>query len=670
MVYKEISQKKSLTVGLLGNPNCGKTTLFNALTGSHVKVANWPGVTVERMEGEFSHQNVQIKLVDLPGVYSLDSGSMEEKVSADWLASGEADVVINVVNATALERNLYLTVQLLEHNIPVVVALNLMDVAARQGINIDTRILSEGLGDADVVPVSARKRTGLEMLLDRVVEAGTESSGRENLMMMRKNPTLFDNQNKERKRSLYDERKKDTENITHDKFQNIYQFTETLASRAVTGAATHHRSTDRADRILAHPIWGIPVFCLMMAVVFTLTFTMGDWLKGYLELALDWLMDTGRQLFEQWNISPWVSSLVFDGIVSGVGGILTFLPNLFILYVSLAFWEDSGYMARAAYVMNETMGMLGMTGKAFLPLILGFGCTVPAAAGTGALENQQEKRKVLSLLPFMSCSAKMPIYILFAGAFFGKYAVFVTYVLCVVGAVLGLVLCWAVNRKRGAGKSSSNWLGNSVMKEKGANTNEKVKSERAPVLLIELPDYRMPDARTVSMYVWEKVKDYLDRAGTVIFVASMVLWFMLGYGPGRVAETVEESFAALLGRLLVPIFEPAGFGLWQLAVALICGLSAKEVVVSAAMVLFRIEEMGSLAGSVAFQTALMSAGLTPAGALAFLVFCLLYSPCMAAVAAIRKESGSAVWTAGLVVKQTVLAWVAAVAVYWVAGMCS
>ena len=668
---KNVKRNETLTVGLLGNPNCGKTTLFNALTGSHVKAANWPGVTVERMEGELIHQNVHIKLVDLPGIYSLDSGSMEEKVSTEWLESGEADVVINVVNATALERNLYLTAQLLEHKVPITVALNLMDAAERQGIKINTDILSAGLEGAYVVPISARKRSGLDCLLDRVVEAGNGEQ-----YDVRNNITL--------------NRHRSGVKCNNQRKNNKYQFAEELSARAVTGASNHHRTTDCADRFLTHPIWGIPLFCIMMAAVFSMTFAAGDWLKGYLELALGWLIDSGQQLFSLYRISEWVSSLVFDGIITGVGGILTFLPNLLILYISLAFLEDSGYMARAAYVMNETMGLLEMTGKAFLPLILGFGCTVPAAAATGALENRQEKRKALGLLPFMSCSAKMPIYILFAGAFFGRYAVFVTYVLCVAGAVLGLVLCWLANRKSRRregelgtipqrGRQGEKQSGG-VLKSGGCAQKQTTgKCANCPFLLLELPDYRMPSLRTVWIYVWEKVKDYVVRAGSVIFIASMILWFLMGYGPGGAAGNVEESFAALLGKMLVSIFRPAGFGIWQLCVALICGLSAKEVVVSACMVLFRVQEAETMAeaamaraaivnGGETFQMALTSSGLTSAGALAFMVFCLLYSPCVAAVAAIRKESGSAIWTAGLVVKQTVMAWIAAVVVFQVAGI--
>ncbi len=332
-----------------------------------------------------------------------------------------------------------------------------------------------------------------------------------------------------------------------------------------------------------------------------------------------------------------------DGIIAGVGGILTFLPNIFILFLALAFLEDSGYMARVAYVMNETMGMVGLSGKAFLPMLLGFGCTVPAVMATRALESVRDRRRTILITPFMSCSARLPIYVLFAEMFFPRHALFVAYSLYLIGLVMAILVAFILHKN-----------------------SRGTRSENA--LLIELPEYKTPNGRTVAIYVWDKVKDYLSKAGTTIFIASIVLWFVLNTGTTGFVSDVQDSFAAMIGHVLVPVLRPAGLGLWQVAVALISGLSAKEVVVSSFSVLFGISNVNSAAGMGELSAQLTSMGFGGVNAYALMIFCLMYSPCIAAVATIKRETGSWRWTLGMVLFQLLVAWAAAVLVFQVGSL--
>ena len=395
--------------------------------------------------------------------------------------------------------------------------------------------------------------------------------------------------------------------------------------------------TDEIDRLLTHPFWGIPIFLGIMAFVFFLTFTVGDFLKGYFESGLDYFSQNLLAGLEAMGTSQWLISLVVDGIVAGVGGILTFLPNIFILFLALAFLEDSGYMARVAYVMNETMSRVGLSGKAFLPMLLGFGCTVPAVMATRALATERDRRRTILITPFMSCSARLPIYVLFAQMFFGKHALLVAYSLYLIGLLVAIGIAYVVHKKAG--------------------------NEEGDALLIELPEYKTPNGRTVAIYVWEKVKDYLTKAGTTIFVASIILWFVLNMGPGGIVEDVSNSFAAMIGRFLVPVLKPAGLGSWQIAVALISGLSAKEVVVSSFSVLYGISNINSGAGMMELSRILAVDGFRAVNAYALMIFCLMYSPCVAAIGTIRRETRSISWTAGMVLFQIMMAWIMSVIVY-------
>lgn len=663
------TNRKHINVACVGNPNCGKTTLFNALTGSRLKVANWPGVTVERFEGETEYEDTEITLIDTPGIYSLTCYTIEEKVTRQCAMDDDIDVIINVVDASSLERNLYLTLQLLELGKPIVLALNMMDIVKERGMEIDMHRLPEMLGNIPVVPVSAAKRTGLDILLHAVIhhyeEGGEEyildypdyienKIAKLEVMMQAHYPThssvrwhaiklLEDDEEVRREHPIsvvnVVDRSYEKE-IIQCKYAHIEKIVaETLFHRDQKAART-----DKIDQLLTHPVLGIPVFLLIMCLVFFLTFTVGDALKGVFETGLGYVSDWAAAALESFGVASWLRSLIVDGIIAGVGGILTFIPNIFILFLALAVLEDSGYMSRVAYVMDSVMGKVGLSGKAFLPMILGFGCTVPAIMATRALETEQDRRKTMLVTPFMSCSARLPIYVLLSEMFFPEAAAPVAFSMYVIGMVTAILAAKVINKL-----------------EKG-KTNDS--------LLIELPEYKRPNGRTIRIYVWTKLKDYLSKAGTTIFVASIVIWFVLNFGMSGMVEDPAESFGAAIGRLLVPVLAPAGLGMWQIGVALLSGISAKEVVVSSFTVLFGVSNVNSEAGmaSIVANIQGMNPGFGALNAYCLMLFCLLYVPCAATMATVKKESGSWGFTLKMIGFQMALAWVVSVAVYQVGSL--
>ncbi len=654
--------ESEITVGFIGNPNCGKTTLFNVFTGANLKVANWPGVTVERVEGETSYKGRQIKLIDLPGIYSLTSYSIEEKVSRKCIMEEHIDVIVNVVDASSLERNLYLTLQLLEMGKPVILALNMMDIVEERGMEIDLHRLPELLGGIPVVPVSARKKTGLDVLLHAVLHHYEEGSKGSVVHYQKEIEDLIAQTEKKLEThygKLVHKRwyaikllERDEEVLTYyplgalSKEMNYekqiinqkYDYIEEIIEETLVNKDAKAQATDKIDHYLTHPILGVPIFLGIMAMVFFLTFTIGDFLKGYFEVGLEIFSKGALNILGKFGIAEWLISLIVDGIIAGVGGILTFLPNIFILFLALAFLEDSGYMARVAYIMDRIMSKLGLSGKAFLPMVLGFGCTVPAVMATRALEKEKDRKKTILVTPFMSCSARLPIYVLFADMFFEKYAIVVAYSLYLIGVLIAILIAMIVN---------------------------KLEKQKEPqnTLLIELPEYKSPNARTIAIYVWEKVKDYLTKAGTTIFIASIVLWFLLNYNIHGMTEDVAMSFGAGIGRVLEPILRPAGLGMWQIGVALISGISAKEVVVSSFSVLFGVGNINSAAGMTELTQALAGYGFGALNAYALMIFCLLYTPCVATIATIKKETNSWKWTIGMIGFQLIFAWAVATLVY-------
>ena len=671
--------QEEMTIGFIGNPNCGKTTLFNAYTGANLKVANWPGVTVEKVEGAIRDHNQKIHLVDLPGTYSLTSYTMEETVARNFILSDEVDVVINVVDASVLERGLYLTLQLLELGKPVVMALNMMDIVQKRGMEIDMHRLPEMLG-IPVIPVTARKRRGLDVLLHAAIHhRGHKPS--EGLVHEHRYASAHQHDHAEhamvysdviedkidRIIAALEEKYPDLPNyrwhaiklLEGDKeivekypvdlpdvldknyeseiINQKYDFIGEIIHEVLLHKQEQDIFTEKIDRVLTHRIWGIPVFLGIMALVFFLTFFVGDWIKGFFEQGIGWLSDTVQTGLDSVGASRIITSLVVDGIIGGVGMILTFLPNIFILFLALAFLEDSGYMSRVAYVMEGLMSKLGLSGKAFIPMLLGFGCTVPAIMASRALENKRDRIKVMLVTPFMSCSARLTIYILFAEMFFGGYAMLAAYSMYVIGIVVAIGISAILHL---------------IDKKQNAN-----------YLIIELPEYKMPDLRTVGIYVWEKVKDYLVKAGTTIFIATIIIWALLYFGPQGFAEDMSASFGSYIGKFLVPVFVPIGLGFWQIVVALIAGISAKEVVVSSCAVLFGIVNASSAEGMQEFATVLSSIGFGRLNAFCLMVFCLLYIPCAATIATIHKESKSWKWTGFVALFQLAVAWLITFVIY-------
>lgn len=674
-----------IAIGFAGNPNCGKTTLFNAYTGANLKVANWPGVTVEKVEGAIRRHDLNIRVVDLPGTYSLTSYTMEEIVSRQFILSDEVDVIINVVDASVLERGLYLTLQLLELGKPVVVALNMMDVVEKRGMEIDLHRLPEMLG-VPVIPVSARKRTGLDSLLHAAAHH-RDHAGPDSLVHQHRhvgshahdhhqeyamvysdeiedqidriiplleercpglaNPRWHALKLLEGDREVRERCPLDLPGLAEQDYESRiinekYAFIDEIVEEVLLHKQRQDQLTERLDGALTHRVWGIPIFLGIMALVFFLTFTVGDWIKGYFEHTIDALSLLAGRGMDAIGAAPIVQSLVIDGVIGGVGTIVTFLPNIFILFLALAFLEDSGYMARVAYVMEGVMSRLGLSGKAFIPMLLGFGCTVPALMASRALESRRDRYKVMLVTPFMSCNARLTIYILFSEMFFGGYAMLAAYSMYLIGIVVAMLVSVALHlldRKR-----------------------------EVNYLLIELPEYKLPDARTVGIYVWDKVKDYLGKAGSTIFLATLLIWLLLNFGPQGYVADMSGGFGAIIGRWLVPFFAPIGLGFWQIAVALIAGISAKEVVVSSCAVLFGIVNANSPAGMAEFAQVLSGIGFGPLNAFCLMVFCLLYVPCAATLATIRKESGSWGWTAFVAAFQVAVAWLVTLLAYRV-GLC-
>ena len=650
---------KEINVAFAGNPNCGKTTLFNAYTGARLKVANWPGVTVEKKEGRMKFNSASYKLVDLPGTYSLTSYTMEERLTRDYLINGGADVIIDVADASSLERNLYLTLQLIELGKPVVLALNMMDIVRERGMKIDLHRLAEMLGIA-VVPVCARQRSGLEELMSAAADFRLHrgkclpvySDGIENKLeivisiLRKKYPDLrnlrwYALRLLEHDEELLQRYPVDLSGIADDSLESElinerYDFIGKVIAEVLVNKEEKSAATDRIDAVLTHRFFGLPIFLLIMAAVFFLTFTVGDLLKGYFELGIEGIGRGADMLLRRVGAGAMMRSLVTDGIIAGVGGVLTFLPNIFMLFLALAFLEDSGYMSRVSYIMDRIMGRLGLSGRAFIPMLLGFGCSVPAVMASRALEDINDRKKTMLVTPFMSCSARLPVYVLLSRMFFGKYAFFAAYSMYLIGAVTAAAALLVMSR---------------------------TKRRKSSDLLIELPEYKTPNLRTIVIYVWEKISDYIEKAGTTIFAASVILWVLLNFNAHGMTDEMGGSFAAQIGHLLAPCLAPAGLGYWQIAVALLSGIAAKEVVVSSMGVLFGVANVAAPEGMAALSGALGAMGFGAANAYSMMLFCLLYVPCMATIATLKREACSAKFALGAALLQLGTAWVVSTVFY-------
>lgn len=657
---------------LAGNQNCGKTTLFNQLTGSNQHVGNFPGVTVDQKTGELrAHKGCSV--VDLPGIYSLRPYTNEEIVTRDFILNQNPDGIINIVDATNIERNLYLTLQLLEMHIPMVLALNMMDEVRSNGGSINVKEMTEALG-IPVVPISAAKGEGIEDLIhealhvakhriypkvtdfcekgpvhrcihavshqvedhaqrigmsprfaaSKIVEQDEDIVKRLDLsqneleMMEHSVEEMETDHNMDRNAAMADMR---------------YTFIEKVCHRSVIKCqeSREHLRSVKIDNILTHRFLAIPMFLMIMLLVFYLTFGLiGDGLSDLLAEGIDYVTGLADRGLTAYGINEVVHSLVIDGIFAGVGSVLSFLPIIVVLFFFLSILEDSGYMARVAFVMDHLLRKIGLSGRSFVPMLIGFGCTVPAVMSSRTLASERDRKMTIMLTPFISCSAKIPIYAVFTAAFFEKYQALVMTGLYIGGMAVGILVALVFKHTAFRGKPMP--------------------------FVMELPNYRLPSPKSVVLLMWDKAKDFIQRAFTIIFVATIIIWFLQTFDSRlNVVDNSADSLLAGIGRVLAPVFAPLGFGDWRISTSLITGFTAKEAVVST---------MGVLMGTnVASLGAVLSGLFNPASALSFLVFTLLYTPCVAAVASIRREMHSGLKAAGVVVMQCLIAWLVSFAVY-------
>ncbi|MDD3513010.1 MAG: ferrous iron transport protein B [Synergistaceae bacterium] len=666
----------SWTIALAGNPNTGKTSLFNALTGSNQHVGNWPGVTVERKEGRFRSSGDDVTVVDLPGIYSLGAASLDEEIAADYLLRNRPDLAVVVADASNLERSLYLAVQMLEIGTPLVLALDMMDMAAERGIMIDVERLSALLG-IPVVPTVARKKEGIEELKERITRSLRENSAPSLSFALpygeRMNPLFealetFLGERQElipglSARSaavkfvegdvavlaaaessgvrnsmdelLAEKGRKVEEELGYDLQTAVIERRWGFVSGVTAESVQRDLSlkarltlSDRIDRVVTSRSLGLPLFFLVTWAIFRMTYALGDPLVELLEGVFESFGEWTGEFFAGAGFSEIVSSFVQDGLIGGVGSVVVFFPHIFILFAFIALLEDSGYMARGAFVMDRVMHLMGLHGKSFIPMLMGFGCNVPSMMATRILEQPRDRMITLLVLPFMSCSARLPVFVLFSGIFFGAYAgtaVFSLYVLGIVVAVLAAKV-----------------LGSTLFKGESSQ------------LVMELPPYHVPSLSMVLRHAWERGFLFLQKAGTFILLSVIAVWVLASF-PWGVEYGSSESIVGRIGQILAPVFAPAGFGFWQAAVALFFGFLAKEVVVGT---------LGALLGAGEAGLAAALPGLfTPLSAYAFLVMTLLYVPCVAAVAAFRRETGSWAWTFFMIAYTTLIGYGGAVLVY-------
>ena len=657
---------------LAGNQNCGKTTLFNALTGSNQHVGNFPGVTVDQKSGEV-REHKECTVVDLPGIYSLRTYTQEEIVTRDYILNQKPDGIINIVDATNIERNLYLTLQLLELRVPMVLALNMMDEVRANGGTIDVQKLSDDLG-IPVVPITAAKGEGVSELMDRAVETAKnrvlpkvydfcaanspvhrcvhavvhlieDHAERLGLPPRFCATKLIEGDRDMADRLVLDQNEREllehcivqmeTENGL-DRNASLadmrYTFIEQVTADAVVKCheSKEHKRSVAWDRVLTGKYTALPVFFGVMLLIFWLTFeVIGQGLSDLLALGIDYVTAGVDGALTAYGINPVVHSLIIDGIFAGVGSVLSFLPIIVTLFFFLSILEDTGYMARVAFVMDKLLRKIGLSGRSIVPLLIGFGCSVPAIMATRTVSSDRDRKMTILLTPYMSCSAKIPIYGFFTAAFFTDHKALVMISLYVLGIVVGILAALVMKGTAFRGK---------------------------PVpFVMELPNYRMPSAKSVGLLLWEKAQDFLQRAFTVIFLATVVIWFLQSFDTRlNVVTDSADSLLALIGQWLAVLFRPLGFGDWRCATALISGFIAKESVVSTLQVLLGNAAITSL--------------FTTRSAISFLVFTLLYTPCIAAVATIRRELGSRVKTVGVVLLQCVVAWLAAYIAYAVGGL--
>ncbi|WP_394903009.1 ferrous iron transport protein B [Clostridium butyricum] len=580
-----------INVALLGNPNVGKTTLYNELTGSNQYVGNWAGVTVDKKEGYFE----DVKVADLPGIYAMDTFSNEEKVSKKYLEEENVDVILNIVDASNLNRNLYLTTQLKQFDKPIILALNMIDICEAKGIEIDYKKLEEEFG-VEVIPITAGKSIGVDKVKERL------------------------------KKGNFKKEENDKRKFNFKTEKEAYDFIENVLKKCITEKEDKRETiSEKLDKYVLHPVFAYPIFLGIMVLMFELTFSwvgqpLSDFLDGVLN---DSILPYLSHILE--NSSPWFSSLIVDGIVSGVGGIIVLLPIILVLFICITILEDSGYMSRVAFMMDKLMRKMGLSGKAFIPMIIGFGCTVPAVMTARTLESEKDRKLTALLVPFMSCNARLPVYTVFASVFFTNHRGLVVGSLYAGGVLVAFLLGMLLK-------------------------STYFKKDEEPFIL-EVPEYKMPTFKSVYKQTVDKASSFLKKAGTVIFAMSVVVWFLSNFNFNGMVEEVNESILASIGNVIAPIFAPLGFGNWQSAVSLLSGLLAKESVLASMEIIFA----GDLSSVLPMHFSTLSA-------YSFLVFVLLYTPCISVLGTMKKEYGGK-FTIMSVLFQLIVAWSVAFLVF-------
>lgn len=621
----------TLSVALIGNPNTGKSTIFNELTGIRQKIGNWPGVTVDKKVGYTKHKDRAISVMDLPGTYSINGRSPEEIIVENYLSGEKPDIIVDVIDSSNIERNLFLCLQLLERRIPVLVDLNMMDEANRKGIKISTAKLEKLLG-MPVVETVGRSKKSTNKLLD--IFTSTVMDSYKNSQQVEEHIA-----NIEKLKATIS----DKEELEEAIIEARYAFIDKIVEQVVVKENVGNNLTEKIDKILANGFMALPILVLMLYLVFQITFT---WIGQPIADELDVLINED---FYGWadealiglGVADWLHSLVCDGIIAGVGGVLTFVPLIFTLFFCLSFLDGTGYMARVAFVMDPIMRRAGLSGKALMPIICGFGCAVPGIMGARALDSEKDRMITILVTPFLTCGAKLPVMALFGAIFFGENAadvVFAMYLVGIVGAIL-----------------ASSVLSRTVFEKD--NTS----------FVLELPPYRIPDMKTVLLETWDKGKGYLIKAGTIIFAMSVILWFLSSYNFGGQVEDMSESFLATLGGMMSTLFVFHGFDTWEAGSAVITGIMAKEAVISTMGILYGLPDLSPDTETVEAVGMVANTGLqvafTTMSALAFMVFSQLYTPCMTALGTIKKEAGGWKWMLFSAVGTFVLAWIVSLLVY-------
>lgn len=664
---------------LAGNPNCGKTTVFNELTGSTAYVGNWPGVTVEKKEGK-ARINKEVRVVDLPGIYSLSPYTLEEVIAREYLMKEKPDAIINIVDASNIERNLYLTLQLKELGIPVVVVLNMMDIVQTRQDNINIKQLEEFL-QTPIVEATANRGKGVEEALQKAIKVAKSNVKHINyyddfieskitalvkelkteikgeifnyhwlaIKLLEGDEKVVDEiQLPDKVKALTESLRLDIQNEYDDEIESIiidqrYQYISHMTKKAVKKNAREKLTTsDKIDKVLTNRVLAVPIFLGIMWLVYYVAIqTLGDYTIGWVEglviegfggLVSDWLISAGA--------SDWLQSLVVDGIINGVGSVLVFVPQLMILFFFISILEDSGYMARVAFIMDKFFRRFGLSGKSFIPMLIGSGCSVPGIMATRTLENERDRKLTILLTPFISCGAKLPVYTLFASAFFQGYSGLVVFSLYIIGIVIAII--------------------------SGIVLRKTVFKGEATPFIMELPEYRIPTIKGLLVHMWDRGKSFIKKAGTIIFAASVLIWFMQSFSFSlQMVEDMSDSILAAIGKAISPIFAPLGFGDWISSVALITGMVAKEVVVSTLGIIHGLGEVGEdsmeLIGGI-------QAMYTPLKAYSFMIFTLLAAPCFAAIGTMKREYNSWKLTLMAIGYQTAVAWVLATLVYQIGSL--